>query len=249
MKVVGISACSGGWVTVKLDNCSWDVSVFKTISDFVVFNKDCNIFVVNIPIGVLNGSLDERICDKNARAFFSGDNNIEIPFVPCREALYCNSFGVANVINKRLTGRYLSPQMWELCERIKELDKLINDDISLREKFIECNVELAFYSLSGRKNKNNKVLLSGYNERRNILKNIYPKTDEILNYSIENFQRKDLKIHNVLDALCLALNGINGLKYGFMRIPSNLEFDDFGIRMQIEIANYKDIFSKVVNEQ
>lgn len=248
MKVVGITACSVGWVAVKLDNSSWDVSVFKTISECVAINKDCKVFVVNVPIGVLNGSQDERICDKNARIFFSGDNNIEIPFVPCREALYCSSFGVANVINKRLTGRYLSPQMWELCEKIKELDKFIIEDISFREKFIECNVELAFYSLSGKRNKNNKVLLSGYNERRNILTSIYSKTDEILNYSIENFQRKELKTHNVLDALCLALNGINGLKYGFMKIPSNLEFDDFGIRMQIEIANYKDIFSKVVNE-
>ena len=248
MNVVGISSCSGGWAAVKVNYYSWDVKIFKSLRELIYANCECELFIVNVPIGILNGSNNERSCDNHARVILGDDDYIEIPFAPCREALYCGSFGVANVINKRLTGKYLSPQMWALSDKIKELDKLLIENIAFREKLIECNVEIAFYSISGKKNKNNKTLLSGYTERRNILAKIYPKTEEIINYSIENFQRKELKMHNVLDALCLALNGINGLKYGFIKIPSDLEYDNFGIRMQIEIANYKEIFEKGVND-
>lgn len=48
---------------------------------------------------------------------------------------------------------------------------------------------------------------------------------DILNHDIENFRRKDVKIHNVLDGICLALDGYLGLKNGFYIIPSESQYD------------------------
>jgi predicted RNase H-like nuclease len=236
MKVIGIDTCIGGWLGVMISEDNWIVRVFKTINDIVVTWNDSDLFLVNLPIGLLQGSIKERSCDVEARNLLANYNALELPSVPCREAIYCSSFGVANIVNKRLTGRQVPTRLWDVVEKIKELDVFLNENKEYREKFKECNCELGFLAIAGRPMRNSKSVLAGYNERRNVLNKIYPNIDNILDYSIANFRRKDLKTEDVLDATCIALNGYIGLKYGFFRMPDNLEYDDNGLKMQIEVA-------------
>ncbi|MPN02311.1 hypothetical protein SDC9_149527 [bioreactor metagenome] len=237
MNVVGINTCNGGWFCVKLSEDSWDIGIFKTIEELMCLWRESDLFLVNVPIGFLQGSLEERQCDVEARKLLQ-PSHLDLPAVPCREAIYCNSFGVANVLNKRLTGRNISTRLWDIIERIRELDEFLANNLEYRDKFKECNCEIGFFVLSGRFMRNSKMVLAGYNERRDLLRKVYPNIDEILDYSIKSFRRKDVRAENVLEAVCLAINGLVGIKHGFMSMPKEPQYDSNNIKMQIEIPKY-----------
>jgi predicted RNase H-like nuclease len=238
MKVVGIDTCFGGWLGVLISEEKWVINVFKSLNDIVATWDDTDLFLVNLPIGLLNGSSKERNCDVEARKLLVSSNILDLPPVPCREAIYCSSFGVANIINKRLTGRQVPSRLWDVVDKIKDLDTFLNENKEYREKFKECNCEIGFLVLAGKPMRNSKAVLAGYNERRDVLKKVYPHIESILDYSIKNFRRKDLKTEDVLDATCLAVNGYIGLKQGFLKMPDNPEYDNNGIKMQIEVARH-----------
>ncbi|WP_291575267.1 DUF429 domain-containing protein [Clostridium sp. UBA4548] len=234
MNVIGINVCNGGWLGVKLSNSCWSIRIFKTIDELIDVWKDSDLFFVSIPMGFLEGSVEERKCDIEARKLLDS-SHLDLPAVPCREAIYCNSFGVANIVNKRLTGRNVSTRLWDVIEKIRELDNFLLNHIEYRDKFKESNCEIGFFVLSGRFMRNSKTVLAGYKERRDVLRKVYPNVDEILDYSIKTFRRKDVKTENVLDAVCLAINGMIGLKNGFIPMPEEPEYDINNIKMQIEI--------------
>ncbi|MEG0774474.1 DUF429 domain-containing protein [Clostridium sp.] len=241
MKIVGIDPCLGGWLGIMISEDGWIVNVFKTIKDIITTWNDSDIFLVDLPIGFIQGSNEERSCDVEARKLVLMHNDFDLLPVPCREAIYCSSFGVANIINKRLTGRKVPTRIWDVVDKIKELDSFLTESKDYREKFKECNCEIGYLILNGRPMVNSRTTLAGYNERRNVLKKIYPEIDGILDYTIDTFRRRDLKVENVLDAVCLALHGIIGFKQGFLKLPNFAEYDDHGIRMQIEVAQFSQL--------
>jgi predicted RNase H-like nuclease len=236
MKIVGIDPCLGGWLGIMISGDGWAVNVFKGIKDIITTWSDSDLFLVNLPIGLTQGTIEERSCDVEARKLLLMYNDFDLMAIPCREAIYCSSFGVANIVNKRLTGRKIPTRIWDVVDKIRELDTFLTENKDYREKFKECNCEIGYLILNGRPMINSKTTLAGYNERRNVLKKFYPNIDGILDYTIKTFRRKDLKVENVLDAVCLNLHGIIGLERGFLKLPDFLEYDEHGIRMQIEVA-------------
>jgi predicted RNase H-like nuclease len=246
MKVVGIDVCNGGWFAVFISKDYWMVEIFKNLEDIVSKWSESELFLVNVPIGLMDGSHKERKCDIEARKFLSISSGIDLPPIPCREAICCNSFSTANIINKSLTGRYFPTRLWQIVNNIREVDNFLIKNIEYREKFKECNSEIGFYVLGSKVMRNSKAILSGYNERRDVLRKVYPNIDEILEYSIKQYRRKDLKADDVLDAVCVAINGYAGLKNGFTKMPNEAEYDSNGIKMQIEVANYSEIYNKSV---
>lgn len=238
MKVIGIDPCLGGWFGVMVSEDCWKVNVFATIKDIINTWDDSDLFLVNLPIGLQQGSSEERKCDLEARKLLESFNSFDLPSVPCREAIYCSSFGVANIVNKRLTGRKISTRLWDVVDRIKELDEFLIKNTNFRDRFKECNSEIGYLVLHGKLMINSRTVLAGYSERRDVLRKIYPNTDNILEHSVKSFRRKDLKVENVLDALCIALHGYIGLESGFCKMPVQAEYDNNGLRMQIEFARY-----------
>lgn len=246
VKIIGIDICDAGWLCVCIQNDIWEINILNSIEEIINQYGDSELFLTNIPIGLMDDK-DERSCDLGVRKIFSAVNMVKLPPTPCREALCAENFGEANRINRKITGKQLPSKIWDIAKEIIDINEFLFENHEYRSKFKECNTELNFAMLGRKPMRYNKVVLAGYKERKEILERIYPNVTDILDHAIDNFRRRDVKAHNVLDAICLALGGYLGLKNGFYNIPSEPQYDSTGLKMEISIGKHDDLdYSKLL---
>ena len=111
---VGVDGCSAGWFTVFLvteneKDCRWKVGLFPKISSLIDFlNKEYEqaefLVLIDIPIGLKAGGSGERLSDLGGRRILKARKSSIFP-VPCREAVYAESYEKACEINEKLTGK------------------------------------------------------------------------------------------------------------------------------------------------
>ena len=78
----------------------------------------------------------------------------------------------------------------------------------------------------------NKTKIEGQNRRIDILSRYYEDTDKVVSKFLNDVKSRK-KIDDVLDALCLAINGILGLENGFGCILENPMEDINGLKMNM----------------
>jgi len=54
--------------------------------------------------------------------------------VPCREAVYAETYEKACEVNKLLTGKLISKQAWNIVPKIRDVDRFLVKNKSYREK-------------------------------------------------------------------------------------------------------------------
>ena len=122
MFYVGIDACKAGWFAVSLESGSnFSIEIFSNISGLWDNYHDAKLILIDIPIGLRESGLDERLCDKEARRLLGKRGSSVFP-APCRAAVYANSYEEASLINEKNTGRKLSQQIWNIIPKIKQVD-------------------------------------------------------------------------------------------------------------------------------
>lgn len=247
MKVLGVDICYNGLLCVYIDDNKWEMTVMKNIDEIIARYNKSELFMFNVPIGIIDGK-DERKCDIEVRKIFSSVNMVKTPQIPCRKALYAQTFSEGNKINRQITGRQFPSKIWDISKEIIEINEFLIKFPQYKTRFKECNTELAFAIMGNKPMRYNKTVLDGYNERRRILENVYPHVGVIIDHSLENYRKKDVRIHHVLDATCLAISGHLGLKNGFFSIPQTKQEDINGIRMEISIGKNEDIhLNNIIN--
>jgi predicted RNase H-like nuclease len=97
--------------------------------------------------------------------------------------------------------------------------------------------------LKGTPMKHNKRKKEGYFERLEILKKIYPKAEEIVEYTLSKYLTKEVKKDDILDALVLAINAYLGKKLSFREFPDTKIYDQQGIQMVVKVLDYHAIKS------
>jgi len=151
---------------------------------------------------------------------------------PCRTAIYAESYERANVINKKMTGRGLSLQTWNIIPKIREVDMLLSNDESARLKVREIHPEICFWALAGYPMEHSKKRREGLLERIQVLKSIYPHTDDIIRQALSTYRRREVARDDILDALSAAVTAMVGVQK-LVSISEEPEFDSRGLRMEI----------------
>ena len=236
MVLAGVDGCKYGWVLVKFDGVKYSYGgIYKEFQSLIDENPEISKILIDIPIG-LSSSNKLRTLDKALRNKISRRSS-SVFNAPCRKALLANNYHEAKEINKTIEGKGLSKQTYFIQQKIHEVDCFLQANRNWLDYLLESHPEFCFFCLSGGKYLDKKSTAFGVEQRKRILQKHIIEMDDVLHDALNNTLRKELKIDDVLDAMCLCL--INQLgatdKLSFINDP--LGFDEFGIPMKI--AYYK----------
>ena len=229
---VGVDGCRAGWLAIELEaEGRWQVNTFPDVSSLWHHHQRASLILIDIPIGLKAEGRAERRCDPEARRLLGPRRSSVFP-APCRESIYASSYQEACDVNQRLTGKRLSVENWNIIPKIREVDCLLSDDASARDRIREIHPELCFWGLAGQPMQHAKKQREGLSERTQLLQSIYPQTTDVIAYALSTYRRKDVARDDILDALAAAVTGLMGGR-NLASIPQESEFDERGLRMEM----------------
>ncbi len=233
MKVVGVDGCKYGWCSAI--NCDGiiHINIYKNIEKLLLKSADVDAILIDIPIG-LGDEFIVRDLDFEVKKHLERGKKSSIFIPPVREALSAANYEIAKNINKRITGKKISIQSWNISKKIKEIDDLLNLNPEYRSLTKEAHPEICFKylnhgkSLQFKKQSPNK---SGIQERLNILENYEPEIKHSFERARQKFNRKEVKDDDIVDALCLMVTATLGVKDKFQYIKGASTPDSRGLEM------------------
>ena len=231
---LGVDGCRSGWFIVQLgESAAWNTLLAQNYDELARFIKSSKLTLIDIPIGLLESESPQRECDQLARQALGMPRAASVFSVPARPAVYANNYHHACRINYRLLGKKLSKQTWNISDKIRQVDKLLQNNISLRKKLRECHPEVCFWALN---NKNamrfNKKRKAGREERMHVLARYFPIAHQLLEFAAGNYSRKQVAVDDIVDALALAVTAMLG-NNKLSSFPNARRLDNSGIRMEI----------------
>jgi predicted RNase H-like nuclease len=237
---LGIDGCQKGWISIALNTQSeWEIRIFHSINEIWSNYSTAEIILIDIPIGLWDMGSIPRLCDKEARKLLTRKRSSSVFPTPCRDVLSAESYEKANEINRTLTSKGLSKQTWNITPKIKDVNNFLQKNKDAQQIIIESHPELCFMALAnGEPLTYYKKKEEGITERLNLLTSHFQKSKEILNDGQEKFNKKEVAIDDILDALVLAVSASLGKK-NLSFIPEDYEFDKIGLPMRMAIPNFK----------
>jgi predicted RNase H-like nuclease len=196
----GVDGCAGGWL---LASAGQPLELFPSFSDLLKAYP-AKTLLVDIPMGLPDKFA--RDLESQARRLLPGRSGSLFP-VPCRQAVYASSYDNACKTNFQHLGKKISKQTWNICPKIREVDRLLSNDASLQERVSESHPELAFYLLSPKGPQHSKKTPEGIEERLNILAGFYDPVHDYYDLALQAFPRKLVARDDVLDAMILMVLG------------------------------------------
>ena len=229
VKYMGIDGCRGGWFYLgRTREDEWRFGLLPSIEDLKNMASPRTRICLDMPMGLLDRSPEERRCDKLARKCL-GKKGASIFPAPCRAALDAPDYATASQVNFEHTGRRLSCQSFNIIPKIREVDRFITTtDVTLKE----CHPELSFQALNqGNAMAHSKKSPEGREERLVVLSRWIPEIRTLFDQACRGFLRKELALDDILDAAVLAV--VAGLGEQGIALPDAAEYDGKGIPMQI----------------
>jgi predicted RNase H-like nuclease len=196
----GVDGCAGGWLLASMDQ---PLALFRSFGELLEAHPAKTLFV-DIPMGLPDKFA--RDLESQARKLLPGRSGSLFP-VPCRQAVYASTYEDACETNFRHLGKKISKQTWNICPKIREVDRLLCSNASLQERVSESHPELAFYLLSPAGPHHSKKTLEGIEERLNILASYYEPVREYYDLALEMYPRKLVARDDALDAMILMVLG------------------------------------------
>jgi predicted RNase H-like nuclease len=232
MKYIGVDGCKKGWFYVSLDESdNYETDVIPDIQSLIDKFHEEFLILVDIPIGLQHNGKNERLCDKEARKILGNRRSSVFP-VPCRKAVYENTYEEASRINHALTGRHLSKQSWFITKKIRQVDELLVNSMN-RKLVREVHPEICFWGLKGGKSMNYyKRTPEGSYERLEVIRRVYKECDGLVDGALRKYKKSDVKKDDILDALVAAVTARCGFK-ALKTIPDAPEHDETGLPMEI----------------
>ena len=194
------------------------------------------LILVDIPIGLARFGLRE--CDSQAKKLL-GKYNSRVFLTPPRSVFDCESYEDANDHCRAVCGgRGLMKQLWAIAPSIREVDRVLQEHPDARGVVRECHPEICFHGLSGSMISHNKKLDKGYEARVEVLRELVPSVDEVVDEQLQRFQRKVLARDDVVDALVAAVTArlICSDKSYERTLPENPHADETGLAMEMVYA-------------
>ena len=204
--VAGVDGCKGGWF-VAMDAGDGDGIKTQCYPDLETLVDEDELkgysLLVDIPMG-LTPSAPRRL-DAEMRRLSLNPSSV-FP-VPCREAVYAETYEAANARNHMRYGRKISKQAFGICPKIREMDELLRGKPELVGRVFESHPELCFQLIANErlpKKKNTE----GFLRRIMSLENEHERLADICSVvvnALERFPRGQVAEDDILDALVLLL--------------------------------------------
>ena len=195
--LIGVDGTSSGWIasigSLK-KKCLSTVTFHKDIYELLLTYPD-SVVVIDIPID-LNKKKYLRECDVLAKRYLGGDFQSTIFIPPLKRVLKCSTYQEANKLSKKITGKGLSKQSWNLKNKISEVQALSK----LSNKIYEGHPECSFKMLKNETLKAKKKTVIGIFERLALLKKAGL---DPLSISLNLENNPSIKIDDVLDSMVL----------------------------------------------
>ncbi|MEN3005931.1 DUF429 domain-containing protein [Dehalobacterium formicoaceticum] len=231
---VGIDGCKGKWVAVYISENKFEVDKFKTINDICSRYSDSDIYIIDIPIGLVEvkSQLRPDLIVKKAL----GKKGSSIFEVPCRQAVYAEDKKAARELNVAILGKSLSEQTLGIAKSIKQVDEFLQNKPQWKNRLLESHPEFCFSKLNNNQPiLEHKTSAEGQQKRLEILRNYYSKSDQVVEKFLNDVPFRK-KTDDVIDDLCLAVIGKIIFEKGLKTIPEKPMMDDKGILMQMVYA-------------
>ena len=195
----GVDGCPGGWFAVS----NHGDLILETDFSGLLKTADKGRFYVDMPIGLPDS---KRHLERIARSFKAVRSGSIFP-VPCRRAVYAECYESACEINLLITGKKLSKQSWFLCKKIKQIDVLLRQETSLRDRVIESHPELAYSFIGKGLPLRSKKTREGVVCRLELLSQRHLAVWDLFTQAKQTFPRKVLGLDDIVDALILMTVG------------------------------------------
>ena len=162
--MVGVDACSTGWIAVALDDGkSAQAHHIAVIDRLGALLPDAEAVAIDIPIGLPVGG--PRQADLLARRFL-GPRRSSIFLTPVREAVEAGTHASASELARLRTGRGITQQAYALGKKILEVERWLP---SSPWPVYEVHPEVSFAVLLGAPARASKKTWAGMVERRDAL--------------------------------------------------------------------------------
>ncbi len=228
----GIDGCRGGWVAALLKD-RLELIFSETLEGLRELVASSALTLIDMPMGLKSEGEGERRCDVEARRFLKRRKMSIFP-VPCRQAVYSESYKGANEINREILGKGLSKQSYNLFPKIREVDRFITRDMKILENIIEGHPEISFARIGGGEMEFNKRSQEGFQERMEAIQKLLPGAPSIVEEFMKKHRRSLVARDDILDAVILAL-AASTESQDYLIVPDMPPADSHGIPMKILI--------------
>lgn len=231
--VVGVDGCRSGWFFVQLDDQGFaDFGVVSALAELLTRKPLPERIFVDIPIGLRDAEGHPRGCDTAARKLLGSPRGTSVFPAPVRAILDAQDYDAARSRSRALTGKSPSRQAFGIMPKIREADRLMQDNEVARRLVREVHPELCFWGLAGgRPMTHKKSKPEGFDERLEVLARHYPQTPSLVQSALSDFPRKDVARDDILDALVCAV--VASTPGEWRTAPEQPEIDSVGLPMEI----------------
>lgn len=168
--ICGVDGYRGGWVAVEenLTACEISWRVVPSLRDIATGKSPPLIITLDVPIGLPDKG--SRACDLEARQLLGRGRMSSVFPAPIRPVLQASTHAKASAAGAAVDGRRLSIQTWAIIPKIREVDKFIRAEASLRARVREVHPEICFYFMAGKRPMQfSKRRRAGRDERSSLL--------------------------------------------------------------------------------
>jgi len=226
---VGVDGCKGGWLACINIQGQVTFRIEKQLANLVAVLPPQSLMLIDMPIGFADAASPDRQCDKLARAALKPHRTSSVFPVPCRAAVYADSFENACELNRKELGKGLSKQSWAICPKIRELDAVVRSPqhVDMRES----HPEVVFAKWQRAPMKAHKATEDGHNQRIAMLQQIAPHLIAVLQDALRTMPRKTASKDDVVDAFALMFAASNPEQ--LKALPAQQDADESGVSRQI----------------
>ena len=150
--LAGVDGCRAGWIAVSShpDEARPRIGIHPRFADLVAALGPSAMIAVDMPIGLPDRVTGPGRGPEQAVRPFLGARQSSVFSIPARAAVEAGSYGEACALALENSDppRKVSKQAFFLFGKILEIDRLLQADIGLRERIIECHPEFAFCRLN-----------------------------------------------------------------------------------------------------
>lgn len=229
--ICGADGCRGGWVAVEenLDACEISWRVVPTLRNLATGKSPPRIIALDVPIGLPDK--DSRACDLEARQLLGRGRASSVFPAPIRSVLQASTHAEASAAGAAVDGRRLSIQTWAIIPKIREVDKFLRAETSLRARVREVHPEICFYFMAGRRPMQySKSRRAGRDERRSLLITAF---GDVIERALGDRRSLGCAADDLLDAFAALWTARRITKGTAVTLPARPPRDRFGLLMEM----------------
>ena len=199
---VGVDGCKIGWFYFRRDRASISFDIAVNLENLLnALPLNSRIFI-DIPIGLLDGGVEGRDCDKIARKALRSPRASSIFPAPAYPTLSAIGYEDAKRLNLGATGKMLSQQAFAITPKIREVNNYLAANLDPGYLIREIHPEICFWGLNQRQAmKHPKKKPPGFEERLHVLEKILPNIRTIIDGPLQKYTRSVVSRDDILDAL------------------------------------------------